>query len=107
MPPKCAVTSCQSPLPFCTQYRLRAEPFAYGKVAGNDDIVKMASPVAECLASLGVRSAGDLRQVTVEVYEERCSLTCVAAIRPRRHFGMVLEVRTREGPWGHHGATEC
>ena len=51
---------------------------AYGKVAGSDDIVKMASPVAERLASLGVKSVGDLRHVTVDVYEERWCLTCIA-----------------------------
>ena len=69
---------------------------AYGKVAGNDDIVKMASPVAEHLASLGVKSVGDLRHVTVDVYEERCCLTCIAAIRLHTHFGMVPEVLARE-----------
>ena len=73
---------------------------AYGKVAGSDDIVKMASPVAERLASLGVKSVGDLRHVTVDVYEERCCLTCIAAIRLQRHFGMVIEVLAREDAHG-------
>ena len=73
---------------------------AYGKVAGSDDISKMASPVAERLASLGVRTVGDLRHVTVDVYEERCSLTCIAAIRLQRHFGMIIEVLSREDVHG-------
>ena len=65
---------------------------AYGKVAGSIDIGKMASPVAERLASLGVMTVGDLRHVTADVYEERCDLTCIAAIRLHKHFGMVPEV---------------
>ena len=73
---------------------------AYGKVAGSDDISKMASPVAERLAWLGVRTVGDLRHATVDVYEERCDLTCIAAIRLQKHFGMVLEVPAREDVHG-------
>ena len=69
---------------------------AYGKVAGSIDITKMASPVAERLASLGVMTVGDLRHVTADVYEERCDLTCIAAIRLHKHFGMVPEVLARE-----------